>query len=100
MTGMVKAIMFVPFMLTCNAPPFEATLNQDGSWTITGDIDAIPSLGLGAGFQCVVDNLRRVRPASNPHPDNSREMNEQEMRAVVCRSPILQPCYCPAAAVS
>jgi hypothetical protein len=79
-------------------PDFEAILNQDGTWSITGEIAFAQAKLFDAEYQCLVDQLKALRPAHNPNPDNTVPMTAERMREIVCADPVAAPCFCPALA--
>lgn len=56
-----------------------------------GDLEAAEALPMDYGSRCVVEHLRRLRIASNEHPDNHREINQSDMVRIMSRSPVTSP---------
>jgi hypothetical protein len=88
---------FIPFVLVIEDQNknqvLEASLNQDGSWTLTGDIEAamkVPSLDYGS--RCVLDQLHAQHVVSNAHADNTRNMSFDVMGKIVVHNPVTAPC--------
>jgi hypothetical protein len=73
---------------------FKAILNQDGSWTISGDLNAVLNHPAAQDLttRCIIGELIARRTPSNPSPDNSRHISFAEMDAILRADPIWQKC--------
>lgn len=85
----------VPFFLSIydrnTSSEFRATLNQDGTWTIDGDLDkALRSSFLSYGERCLLQKLQRIK--SNPAADNSHALTRGKSFKTMQENPELGPC--------
>ena len=89
----VELTLSFPFVILSQPPKASAVLNQDGSWSIYGNVDDFIYLPVpDDGWLCVVDGLKKRHPVSNPWPDNSRPLSETEMIRILCADSIVRPC--------
>ena len=90
--------VYIPFMINICWPDgagFEATLNQDGSWTMRGDAAEALRYArehMDAHTLCLLEQLIEQRPPNNPSADNHRPMSFEQMQQVMNASPVLAPC--------
>ncbi len=83
--------LHIPLALLSEPPGVSATLNQDGSWTIIGDIEDLITVS-DPGWQCLIAGLKSHIPVNNPTADNSPLRTQEELAAVLCADPIVRPC--------
>lgn len=83
-----------------STPDFEATLNQDGSWAIHGDLEQARRTAhehdYDAYMRCVLDGLAENKAIRfNNGFDNTIPMDADEMARVIGNDPVLQGCGAP-----